>query len=958
MHPEDGLGTSGAAPISASEALHSFGGCLTAYERKEIVQYETIHYVGQRCVDKMGSPTNGRNDGYDTEEGEYIFRVKDHIAYRYEILKELGSGAFGQVFKAIDHLDSSIVAVKMIRNQRKVLQQAEQEIRMLQHVNDRDPKGLYGIVRMTDNFKFRGHTCVSYELLGANLYEYLKANNFFPMTLSLIRSIAARVLVALTFLARENIIHCDLKPENILLRDNDPSVVKVIDLGSASFDVKNMYTYIQSRFYRAPEVIMEQKYDKAIDWWSFGCILCELANGDPVFPGEDEKDQLGCIMEYLGPPPQSFVEASSARRRREFFDERYKPRPRTTCKGKQREPGSRSLAKFVAVSEDDDFLSFVRLFLQWEPSKRVPPREAMKHRWICGEFVFPNQSEEKPELSSLTKESNGSAAGSLKACMPQEPAAPLKTEASTSTTVGQPFTARGAPADLPSPSAAHQRVQRPAPLPQPPTACTSRANCNALSGDGAISVDTLPCSRDASASTETRGAARLTDAKVQRPPAQRRQSGRLQRGRQRRSTDMADVEMPGEAITSPNHSTSLHTPWDAEESSAEQRTREFIIAANSASSPSSSACGTATRATNARPHEVRLANRVLSSEVLSAAILRSSANPIIFTSRGRNAHSPENKASPNASHSKITNGGAVGNARGGDSAGDVHTGVLELRQKYADSKTKAGTVDLVDRSGSFIAFDSLSRWPNTAGKTQLGGRRQGSASAPDRLDSRGRTSPGVSTESPRGQPRGERREYSINLDAATLPPTEVYQPAAVKGSLHAGEYMLPSELQPFSEDGRSSSPHDVEVAPKCRLLAAMMSEPRDKSEKSQLSLQPRGSSPPSSSGPSAVATPSLRPQYTRRQRSTQCSMLAMRDGGAAHAAARSQRSVTGAAAPMSWKRPAVQPSDVPLVPPRQTLTQRSLLPQRNGAGTRGGDVGKPSTTPTPQLPSLKRYSAH
>ncbi|CAG9580765.1 putative protein kinase [Leishmania major strain Friedlin] len=957
MHPEDGVGTSGAAPISVSEALHSFGGCLTAYERKEIVQYETIHYVGQRCVDKMGSPTNGRNDGYDTEEGEYIFRVKDHIAYRYEILKELGSGAFGQVFKAIDHLDSSIVAVKMIRNQRKILQQAEQEIRMLQHVNDRDPKGLYGIVRMTDNFKFRGHTCISYELLGSNLYEHLKANNFFPMTLSLIRSIAARMLVTLTFLARENIVHCDLKPENILLRDNDPSVVKVIDLGSASFDVKNMYTYIQSRFYRAPEVIMEQKYDKAIDWWSFGCILCELANGDPVFPGEDEKDQLGCIMEYLGPPPQSFVEISSARRRREFFDERYKPRPRTTCKGKQREPGSRSLAKFVSVSEDDDFLSFVRLFLQWEPSKRVPPREAMKHRWICGEFVFPTQSEEKPELSSLRK-SNGSAIGSLKACMSQEPATPLKTEASTSATVGQPFTARGAPADLLSPSAAHQRVQRPEPLPQLPTACTGRANCDALSGDGAILVDTVPCCRDASASAATHGAARLTDAKVQRPPAQRRQSGRLQRGRQRRSTDMADVEMPGEAITSPNHSAYLHAPLDAEESSAERCTREFIIAANGASSPSSSACGTATRASNTRLHEARLANRVLSSEVLSPAILRSSTNPIIVTSRGRNAHSAENKASTNASHSKITNGGAVGNARGGDSAGGVHTRVLELHQKYADSKTKAGTTDPFDRSGSNIAFDSRSRWFNTAGKPQLSGRRQGSASASDRLDSRGCTSPGVSTESPRGQSRGERREYSINLDAATFPTTEVYQPAAVKDSLHAGEYMLPSELQPFSEGARSSSPHDVEVAPKCRLLAAMVSEPRDKSEKSQLSLQPRGSSPPSSPGPSAAATPSLRPQYQLRQRSTQCSMLAMRDGGAAYAAARSQRAVAGAAAPMSWERPAVRPSDIPLVPPRQTLAQRSLLPQRNGAGTRGGDVAKLSTTPTPQLPSLKRYSAH
>ncbi|GET91935.1 protein kinase, putative [Leishmania tarentolae] len=707
MHPKDGVGTSDPLPISASEALRSFGECLTAYERKEIVKYDTIHYVGQRCVDKIRLPTTGCNDGYDTKEGEYIFRVNDHIAYRYEILNELGSGAFGQVFKAIDHLDSSVVAVKMIRNERKVLQQAEQEIRMLQYVNDHDPKGLYGIVRMTDNFKFRGHTCIIYELLGANLYDYLKANNFFPMALSLIRSIAARMLVALTFLARENIVHCDLKPENILLRDNDPSVIKVVDLGSASFDVKNVYMYIQSRYYRAPEVIMEQKYDKAIDWWSFGCILCELATGNPVFPGDDEKDQLGCVMEYLGPPPQSFVEASSARRRREFFDNRYKPRPRITPKGGRREPGSKSLAEFLAVPEDDDFLSFVHLFLQWEPSKRVSPREAMKHRWICGEFVFPVQSEAKPQLSSSAKDSNSTATESLKTHMSQEPAAPLKTEASSSATVGQPFTARGVPSGSLSPSAAHRSVQRSAPSLQRPTVSTNRENLDALSGDSAIPVDTAPCSHDASASTGTHGVTKLTNEKMQRRSMHRRQSARLQAIRQRRSADMASVEVPGETNTLRRNLQHSKVHEGMSSASAEKRTHELVAIANDSSS-SVAAFGAATRANNARLHEMRLANRVPSSEALLPTVLFSSTNPSI-ASRGKNVHRPENKVSPNASHSNITNGGVVDNASSSNNAGDVQASVLEVCQKYANSRTKAGTVDLFDMNVSPITF-SFSRW--------------------------------------------------------------------------------------------------------------------------------------------------------------------------------------------------------------------------------------------------------
>ncbi|KAG5469464.1 hypothetical protein LSCM1_02685 [Leishmania martiniquensis] len=948
MRPEDGSGASGASPISASEALRQFGGYLTAYERREIVQYEAVHYAGQRCVDKVKSSANGNNDGYDTEEGEYIFCVRDHIAYRYEVLEELGSGAFGQVFKAIDHADQSIVAVKVIRNQRRVLQQAEQEISILQHVNDRDPKGLYGIVRMTDNFKFRGHVCISYELLGANLYDYLKAHDFFPMSLSLVRSIAARMLVALTFLARENIIHCDLKPENILLRDKDPSAVKVVDLGSASFDAKNAYMYIQSRFYRAPEVIMEQKYGKAIDWWSFGCILCELANGDPIFPGEDEKDQLGCIMEYLGPPPEGFVEASCARRRRAFFDEHHKPRPCTTRKGRQREPGSRSLAKFLGVSEDDDFLSFVRLFLQWDPSKRVAPREAMKHRWICDEFVFPNQSEEKQELSSMAKEKDRPAAVPISVRVPQETAAPVKAEGLEPATAGQASTMREAPADSLPAGAAHRRAQRSAPLPQPPTACTGRANHGTSSGDSAVPAGAVLPSRNASARATTRGATVPPDAKVQRPPGKQRHSGRLQRSGQRRSTDMANVEMPGAAAASPNHSTSLHSPSNAEGPLAVKSTRELMGNASGASSPASCTCQTATQAINMRPHRPRLADEVLSPEVLPPAVLRSSASPVTVTSPCRNAHSPE-KGSPNVSHDNTVN------AQGGVGVRDVHTRVLGPRRKSECSETKAGTADSFDRSGGTVSLQSLSRWSSPKGAVQLGRNREGSASLSARRDGQGSASPGVPAESPKGQAARQRTEYLINLGTATVLPAEAYQPVAVQDRRQGGESMLPSESPPLSECASCRDPQKVELALNCTRPTEALSESVGKSETAQVSLQPRGPSA-TPSGPSAVAASPLTTECVLRQRGPHCNMAAMRGSGAAQVATGSRCSVGGAAVPTS-ERPAFQPSGMRLLPPRQVLGRRSQPLLQSGAGVRGEDVVKPSSTTMLQLPLLKRYPA-
>ena len=88
------------------------------------------------------------------------------------------------------------------------------------------------------------------------------------------------------------------------------SVLQVIDFGSSCYEHQRVYTYIQSRFYRAPEVILGARYGMPIDMWSLGCILAELLTGYPLLPGEDEADQLSCIIELLGMPPQKLLDQS------------------------------------------------------------------------------------------------------------------------------------------------------------------------------------------------------------------------------------------------------------------------------------------------------------------------------------------------------------------------------------------------------------------------------------------------------------------------------------------------------------------------------------------------------------------------------------------------------------------------------------------------------------------------
>jgi len=116
------------------------------------------------------------------------------------------------------------------------------------------------------------------------------------------------------------VIHCDLKPENILLKDPTKSGIKIIDFGSSCFQDERVYTYIQSRFYRGPEIILGIPYTPAIDMWSFGCIMAEFCIGFPLFPGEDETDQLGLMMEVCGIPSPEVL-AISQRKKKFFTDE-------------------------------------------------------------------------------------------------------------------------------------------------------------------------------------------------------------------------------------------------------------------------------------------------------------------------------------------------------------------------------------------------------------------------------------------------------------------------------------------------------------------------------------------------------------------------------------------------------------------------------------------------------------
>jgi dual specificity tyrosine-phosphorylation-regulated kinase 1 len=161
-----------------------------------------------------------------------------------------------------------------------------------------------------------------------------------------------------------------------------------------------IYQYIQSRFYRSPEVLLGIPYDLAIDMWSLGCILVEMHTGEPLFSGSNEIDQMNKIVEVLGMPPKLILD--QAHKTRKFFDKLADGSyvlKKTNNQRKYKQPGSRKLHDILGVETGGpggrrygevghsvaDYLKFKDLILRmldFDPKSRITPYYALQHNFF------------------------------------------------------------------------------------------------------------------------------------------------------------------------------------------------------------------------------------------------------------------------------------------------------------------------------------------------------------------------------------------------------------------------------------------------------------------------------------------------------------------------------------------------------------------------------------------------
>ena len=255
-------------------------------------------------------------DGDADEEGRRRV-LRDDL----EVLRTVGEGAYGVVMRCRDRVSGEIVAVKEFK-----INSADPDVEEVRRTSTREVTVLRAlshpnIVAYLGDFYAGEKLYVAMEYLPRTLLEILDDTNGAGLPSEDVRLYVHQLCDAVAFMHAAGYVYRDIKPENLLVDDGkrlklcDFGFARRIDVADARGNSRGkdpLTDYVATRWYRAPELLLGQPYAGAdgattrtgygqpVDLWAVGCLMGELTDGEPLFPGDSDVDQLRLLQRCLG----------------------------------------------------------------------------------------------------------------------------------------------------------------------------------------------------------------------------------------------------------------------------------------------------------------------------------------------------------------------------------------------------------------------------------------------------------------------------------------------------------------------------------------------------------------------------------------------------------------------------------------------------------------------------------
>jgi len=285
----------------------------------------------------------------------------------YTIVRLVGQGTFGKVFEALDE-NKQRVAIKRIEKNANFISREVDVLKEISHPNCIELKDVF-YTYSEDNGNSKKYQNLVFDFIPHTLSSVLKKRR---PSLQSIKCMFYQLCQSLAYIHSKRIAHRDITPNNVLVAENGE--LKLADFGSAKEldDDHTSMSYICSRYYRAPELLMgSTNYTTKIDVWSAGCILAEMLMGKPVFPGVDSQDQFVKIVLVLGTPSISDLWAM----KKNYKQSLRFPKIDSLWLGD-------ILPEEFSKAQQEVLADLLSLMLCYNPKKRATMEEVMAHSFF------------------------------------------------------------------------------------------------------------------------------------------------------------------------------------------------------------------------------------------------------------------------------------------------------------------------------------------------------------------------------------------------------------------------------------------------------------------------------------------------------------------------------------------------------------------------------------------------